>query len=155
MNPQQTRNAMENDIHMAKVEPIQREHMAEVIMLLQNMSAYLPAEDSYDAIWDVFAAQPNVFSVVAIENEMVVGYGSVVIESKIRGGKMGHVEDIVTHPDRLNKGIGKSVVNSLYEIARSKGCYKVSLQCQQHNIPFYEKCDYKVSGSAMQRFIAN
>ena len=65
---------------------------------------------------------------------------------------MGHIEDIVSHPSKRNAGIGKRIVSALYEIARANSCYKVSLQCQKHNISFYEKCDFKVSGAAMQRF---
>ena len=42
-----------------------------------------------------------------------MGYGSIVIETKIRGGKMGHVEDIVSHSLFRKKGIGKAVVDSI------------------------------------------
>ena len=139
--------------HTAIIELLQQKHMKQVILLLQNMSVYLPPKDLYDDIWKSFINQPNVHSVVATENEEVVGYGAVVIEKKIRGGKMGHIEDIVSHPNKRNMGIGKMIVNALYEIAKTNQCYKVSLQCQQHNISFYEKCKYKVSGTAMQRFI--
>lgn len=144
---------MPNSNPTVTIEPLQRKHMEAVILLLQHISDYLPAEDAYDDIWTSFNSQPNVFSVVATENDTVIGYGSIVIETKIRGGKMGHIEDIVTHPQHRHKKIGKAVVNALYDIAGSKGCYKVALQCQEHNIPFYEKCDYTVSGFAMQRFI--
>ena len=146
---------MEKDTqtHTAIIEPLQRKHMEQVILLLQNMSVYLPPKDSYDDIWESFINQPNVHSVVATENEEVVGYGALVIEAKIRGGKIGHIEDIVSHPNKRNMDIGKMVVNALYKIAKTKQCYKVSLQCQQHNIPFYEKCEYKVRGTAMHRFI--
>lgn len=126
--------------------------MVQVILLLQNMSSYLPPIDSYSDIWEAFSSQPNVHSVVATEGGQVVGYGVVVIETKIRGGKLGHIEDIVSHPSRRSQGIGRIIIDALYEIARTHECYKVALQCQQHNIPFYEKCGYKVSGVAMQRF---
>lgn len=138
----------------AKIEPLRREYMEEVIEILQYMSVFEPPNESYDEIWNAFSAQTHVFSVVAIEHGKVIGYGSVVIEEKIRGGKMGHLEDIVTSPSRRNKGIGKAVVDALYDIAKQHGCYKVALQCQAHNVAFYEKCDYTVSGSAMQRFIS-
>ena len=137
-----------------KIEPIRREHMGEVINLLQSMSAFQPPKEAYDEIWASFSAQAHVFSVVALIDNIVVGYGSVVIENKIRGGKMGHVEDIVSSPTQRKKGIGKAIVNALYEIAKQHGCYKVALQCQEHNVAFYERCDYKGSGSAMQRFIS-
>lgn len=139
----------------ASTRMLERKHMEQVISLLQNMSAYNPPRELHDAIWTRFESQPNVFSVVAIENELVVGYGSITIEGKIRGGKMGHVEDIVTHPRWTKKGIGRIVVNALREIARANGCYKISLQCQKHNIVFYEKCGFRASGTAMQLFLGD
>ena len=135
------------------IEQLQRKHIERVILLFQNMSVYLPPKDSYDDIWESFINQHNVHAVVATENGEVVGYGVVVIETKIRGGKVGHIEDIISHTIKQKMGIGKMIVNALYEIAKTNQCYKVSLQCQQHNISFYEKCKYKVSGTAMQRFI--
>ena len=36
----------------------------------------------------------------------VVGYGSIFIQINIRGGKIGHIEDITVHPDFRKKGIG-------------------------------------------------
>jgi glucosamine-phosphate N-acetyltransferase len=127
--------------------------MSEVIELLQSLSAFKPITAEHDAIWAAFDAQPNVHSVVAVSGGRTVGYGSIVIETKIRGGKMGHIEDIVTHADFRKQGIGKAVVDALFEIAEENGCYKVALQCKESSVPFYAKCDYELSGVAMQRFL--
>jgi len=149
------RSVMEKDTdtHKPIIEALQRKHMDQVILLLQDISPFLLPKDSYDDIWETFINQPNLHTVVVTDNGKVVGYGAVIIETKIRGGKMGHIEDIVSHPNKRNKGVGKIVVNALYEIAKKNNCYKVALQCQKANIPFYEKCEYRLSGTAMQRFI--
>ncbi len=104
-------------------------------------------------IWDSFIHQPNVYPIVAVRDEMVIGYGSISIETKIRGGKIGHVEDVVSKDSARKSGIGRLIVESLYEIAKENRCYKVALHCQHRNIAFYEKCKYIASGTAMQRFI--
>jgi glucosamine-phosphate N-acetyltransferase len=135
------------------IEPIQQKHIADVILLLQDISIYLPPRELYEEIWETFISQSNVFSIVATHNGKVVGYGSVVIETKIRGGKVGHIEDVVSHSEKRNKGLGKMITDKLFDIAKTNNCYKVSLQCQQQNIQFYEKCEYKRSGTTMQRFI--
>jgi glucosamine-phosphate N-acetyltransferase len=135
------------------VVAIERQHMEEVIELLQSMSSFQLKNEEYDDIWKDFKGQSNVHSVVVVEEDVVIGYGSVVIETKIRGGKIGHIEDIVSHNDYRKRGIGKMIVDSLYEIARTEGCYKVLLQCEEHNIPFYEKCGYELYGLAMQRLM--
>ncbi len=142
---------MENNV--VKVAPIKKEQMAEVIEHLQPILAFKPSADEYDDIWTEFDSQPNVHSVVAVFGDVVVGYGSIVIETKIRGGKIGHIEDIATHADYRKQGIGMAVVDALYKVAEGEGCYKVALQCNENNVPFYEKCKYEVSGLSMQRFL--
>ena len=105
------------------------------------------------SIWNSFCQQSNVQSLVAVIDSQIVGYGSIVIEAKIRGGKMGHIEDIVSHSLFRKKGIGKAIVNALFDVAKVNGCYKVALQCKEHHVKFYEKCGYELSGLAMQMFV--
>ena len=51
----------------------------------------------------------------------------MLIEKKIRGGKLGHVEDIVIHRDFREKVIGRSLLNALYEIAKKRDAIKLLL----------------------------
>jgi glucosamine-phosphate N-acetyltransferase len=137
--------------NLIEVSLVKKEQMSEVIDLLQSISEFKPKSDQYDRIWSDFDSQPNVHAVVAVLDNLVVGYGSVTIETKIRGGKIGHIEDIVTHPDFRQQGIGITILDRLYEIGRENGTFKFALECKEHNVPFYEKCDYVLSGVSMQR----
>ena len=141
-----------NDVNIV-VREIKKTDMPVVIELLQSMSEFKPAETEYTRIWDGFVQQANAYSIVAIIKDTVVGYGSVVIGKNIRGGKIGHIEDIVSHSNYRQKGIGKTIVEALFDKAKADGCYKVALQCSENNIKFYEKCNYKHNGVSMQRFI--
>jgi glucosamine-phosphate N-acetyltransferase len=138
---------------MIRIEKTKREHMEAVLELLQHLSTFMPPNDLRDAIWESFIIQTNVYSIVALLKSEVVGYGAIVIEEKIRGGKMGHIEDIVSHPDYRGLGIGKRIVSSLSDFAKKEGCYKIALQCKAGNIVFYEKCGCEISGVAMQHFL--
>lgn len=138
-----------------KVEPIMRSHMMGVIDLLQQISSFRPPLTQYESIWENFERQGHVFSVVATSESTVIGYGSLILEQKIRGGIMGHIEDIVVSPSHGKKGIGRLIVESLCEIALKKGCYKVALQCQDRNLGFYKKCGFEFSGTMMQRFVSS
>jgi glucosamine-phosphate N-acetyltransferase len=133
------------------VRKIKKVDISFVIELLQSISNYKPSKKDYSKIWNKFNNQKNVHALVALINNKIVGYGSVVIETKIRGGKMGHIEDIVSHKKFRNIGIGKNIVNELFILAKKKGCYKISLQCKKHNTSFYKKCGYKINGITMQR----
>jgi len=136
-----------------EVTSTERKHVDEVMNLLQSLSNFYPEKKNYDDLWDLFDQQENVFSVVVLDNDNVVGYGSIVIEVKIRGGKMAHIEDIVSHPDYRNMGIGKKIMDSLSNIAKQNYCYKIALQCREDKIEFYKKCGYEVSGCSMQMFL--
>lgn len=135
------------------IRKIKKTDMSFVIELLQTISTYEPSKNDYTKIWNKFKSQKNIFAIVATLNNKIVGYGSLVIETKIRGGCMGHIEDIVSHKDFRKSGIGKAIVNELFIIAKKKGCYKVALQTQKKNIPFYRKCNYKINAITMQRII--
>lgn len=135
------------------IRAVLQNDMEAVIELLQSMSEFKPPRSDLLNIWNSFFKQTNVHSLVAIMDNQIVGYGSIVIEAKIRGGKMGHIEDIVSHSLFRKKGIGKAVVDALFDIAKVNGCYKVALQCKERNVEFYKKFGYEVSGVAMQMFV--
>ena len=71
-------------------------HLQSIELLNNDLSKYLPKNQNYNEILQNFLKQENVFSYVALFEKEVVGYGSLIIETKIRGDKIGHIEDIVT-----------------------------------------------------------
>ena len=135
-----------------KIKPFEKKYMGDVILLLKSISNFQPKKKNYNIIWKKFKKQKNVFSIVALLEKEVVGYGTVSIETKIRGGKMGHIEDIVSKKKYRKKGIGKLIIDTLSKFAKKTGCYKISLQCKNHNIIFYQKCGYLKNGITMQKF---
>ena len=143
---------MLNDVDFS-IRTVKETDMEFVVELLQQISDFKPPKSSYSEIWNSFCKQSNVHSLVAVIDKQIVGYGSITFETKIRGGKMGHIEDIVSHPNFKKIGIGKSIVNALFDLAKINDCYKVNLQCKEDNVYFYEKCGYINSGLAMQRFL--
>ena len=133
---------------------VKKNHMKAVIEILQSISDYKPDEKDHDQIWDEFQCQTNYFGLVALDEKVdVVGYGSIFIERKIRGGKMGHIEDIAVHPDFKNKGIGRIIIDALFQISQKEKCYKVSLACKEHNLSFYQKCDFMIDGISLSNFL--
>ena len=48
------------------------------------------------------------------------------------------------------KGVGKTIIDSLVEIAKEEGCYKVILNCSNENVPFYIKCGFKLTENEMR-----
>jgi glucosamine-phosphate N-acetyltransferase len=94
----------------------------------------------------------GVRTVVAVEDGQVIGTASLILEHKFlhRGGTIGHIEDVATHPKHQGKGAGSAVVRALVELARQSGCYKVILSCKDENIAFYSKIGFRRHDNGMR-----
>ncbi|KAI9297045.1 glucosamine 6-phosphate N-acetyltransferase [Neoconidiobolus thromboides FSU 785] len=95
----------------------------------------------------------NYYSLVIEDTEQkkIVAAGTLLTECKfIRScGLAGHIEDIVVHDSQRGKKLGLRVIDALKYIGVKVGCYKIILNCSESNVPFYEKCGFKVKDFQM------
>jgi ribosomal protein S18 acetylase RimI-like enzyme len=144
-----TVNADESNI---KIRNCLKRDLPDIFELLQSISDYIPDEKDIDMIWNNFIEQKNLNALVLVEMNKVIGYGSIIFETKIRGGIHGHIEDIAIQKDYQNKGFGSYLIDTLIQVAKKRNCYKVSLGCDKKNIKFYKKIKFAESGTFMQLF---
>ena len=76
---------------------------------LGQMVTFLPDPTEWPAIGRRFFEQDSVSAFVAercdqVDRQQVIGYASVCFETKIRGGVIGHVEDVVVDSDSRRGG---------------------------------------------------
>lgn len=135
------------------IHPVNKKDVAAIIEMLQSISNFYPHPDTYNEIWSAFIDQKNVSGFSFFINNQIVGYGAIVYEIKIRGGKMAHIEDIVVNQHSRGIGIGKKIIDFLIDNAKKKGCYKISLSCKSNNISFYEKCGFTSDGFTMTKIL--
>lgn len=124
-----------------------------VIDMLQDISLFEPKKSVRQEIFNEFISQSNVLGFVYILEDTIVGYGSLVFETKIRGGRVGHIEDIVVNTKFRKKNIGLKIIHHLIDESKKRKCYKVSLVCKEHNVTFYKKCGLTVDGISMSELI--
>ena len=103
-------------------------------------------------LWDAYANDKRLHVLVAEKYGKIMGTGAVFVEQKFLrgGGKVGHIEDVVVDNRSREKGVGKAIIDSLVEIAKEEGCYKVILNCSNENVPFYIKCGFKLTENEMR-----
>jgi len=53
----------------------------------------------------------------------MMGSASLVLETKIRHVRIGHIKDTVTHREHRGIGVGQYVVDNFVQIARLEECY--------------------------------
>jgi glucosamine-phosphate N-acetyltransferase len=134
------RNIKENDIDF-------------VIEMLQDISLFEPQKSERQGIFNEFISQSNVLGFVYLLGNTIVGYGSLVFETKIRSGRVGHIEDIVVNRNFRKKNIGFKIIHHLIDESRIRKCYKVSLVCKENNVSFYKKCGLVVDGTSMSELL--
>uniref|UniRef100_A0AC35FB97 Glucosamine 6-phosphate N-acetyltransferase n=1 Tax=Panagrolaimus sp. PS1159 TaxID=55785 RepID=A0AC35FB97_9BILA len=80
-----------------------------------------------------------------IETQKIVGSATLVIELKfIHGiGCRGRIEDVVVDKEKRGLGLAAILNKTLVQLAKNLEVYKLSLECKDALIPFYEKFGYK------------
>lgn len=93
----------------------------------------------------------QIFIILDSENNKIIGTGTILIEEKLihNLSKVAHVEDIVVDSNYRKNGIGKFLIDNLIHYAKNQNCYKIILDCQDKNIPFYQKCGFQQKGLQM------
>jgi GNAT superfamily N-acetyltransferase len=121
-----------------------------VIDLLQDVSAYRPDADIAPSLAKAFAAQTNSYACVAIQDGRPIGFGSVFILNRLRGGLSAIVEDVVVAASMRGNGIGQAILTALSEVARARGCFKVTLEASPSAERFYCAAGFARAGRVMK-----
>ena len=95
-------------------------------------------------IFEKIKKADNIKIFVAIKDSDIVGSITAIIEQKFvhNGGKICHIEDVVTRKGFEKLGIGSILVEKVIEFAIQEKCYKVILNCSEYNSKFYEKLGF-------------
>ena len=89
----------------------------------------------------------NIYGI--IQNDTLIASAKLAIEDKIYR-TLGHIEDVVVHPQHRHKGLGKKIVKYVTQIAEQHQCYKVVLNCKNGLQNFYEQCGLNCSGVSFE-----
>lgn len=79
--------------------------------------------------------------IVIEEDGELIACGTLLYETKLihNISKVGHIEDICIKKEHRGKQLGKRLIMYMTNLAKEKGCYKVTLYCDDSNVEFYRK----------------
>eukprot|EP00796_Vickermania_ingenoplastis_P004633 gene4633-3337_t len=130
-----------------EIRELRVEDLRQVLHLLAHLTKAPPLSDA--ELVRVFERR-KAFGVVTkvavdINTGRIIGTASLVVEPKFfRGGRnVGHIEDVVTHPDHRARGVGHQLLHALERCAEENNCYKIILDCCDDCAPFYEKKGFR------------
>ena len=141
---------------MSKINfrPVKEEDINDVFILLNQLKKIDLEKIDRKKAWNDFNSNTSSNSIVGIYNNKIVAYGSVVVENKIRGEVAGHIEDIVVDTKVRGKMIGVLLIKELVEVARKKGCYRITLFCKEELVNFYSRNGFKVNNVVMKKYLS-
>tara|TARA_Y100000816_G_scaffold286143_1_gene266812 strand:+ start:13991 stop:14488 length:498 start_codon:yes stop_codon:yes gene_type:complete len=81
----------------------------------------------------------------------IISCATVIIETKLlhNFGRVAHIEDVTVSQSYRGLGLGKKIINHCVSYAKTNGCYKIILDCEEKNVEFYKKCGFVVKGAQM------
>lgn len=117
---------------------------------LSNLSEVGKIKDEIDVAKEILNRinKEENYKIIVAEDKVtnqIIGTATLLIEQKFihSGGKAGHIEDVATRHGYEGKGIGRKIVKELIKIAKESKCYKVTLDCDENVVGFYEKLGFK------------
>ena len=130
------------------------------IQLLQHLTIVNPEEinaDTFNNFIDKLNDSHSIYVLEDIINKVVIGTITLLIEEKIihNMGKVGHIEDVIVDPKYRGANLGKTMIKKVTEIAKNANCYKIILDCGEHNEEFYTKCGFKLKGLQMAHYFTS
>ena len=119
--------------------------------LMQEFSNY-KKDVSREAFEQYLANSVDRRIMVLRNNERkIIGAGTIFKIEKLHNNAIGQIEDVMIAEQYRGKGLGKLIVNNLTQIGLDDFlCYKVTLNCLDKNIGFYDKCDFETTGVQMK-----
>jgi len=109
-------------------------------------------EEKSKEIFNKIKSNPNHEVFVAVLDSKVIGSTTLLIEPKFihKGGKVGHIEDVVIAKEYQGTGIGEKLINFVLDHAKQNQCYKTILDCTDDVKQFYEKIGFKKHSNCMR-----
>ena len=122
-------------------------------LYFEHLTNYPPKEEQdmtkWESLLEKFAQDDNMYLLVLEENGIVVSSVQMaIIESLTHNVRpFAVIENVVTHFDHRNHGYASALLEKAAEIAKQKGCYKISLETgsnKESTLNFYRKNGFEI-----------
>lgn len=113
------------------VRRIKETDLDKLLLLYQHLhDDDLPAsKDRLDEVWQkIIGNDAFVYFVIELDDIIVSACNLTIIPNLTRGGQsIGLIENVVTHGEYRNRGLGKKIIEAAADFAKNENCYKVML----------------------------
>lgn len=115
-------------------------------LINDNLSKHIPTD--FDKLSILLENSMSEYF-VATKNLQIVGHACLHIVTNIRGGKIGYIEDVVTHQKHRGSYIATMLLDEIAKHARTKSCYKLIAICDHSMEKFYANRNFSLTKRAL------
>ena len=116
----------------------------------QTLSALRPVKEMAESLAEnIFndCKTRGIETYVVLDGEEIVGTLRLLLEPKFyhQGRLAAHIEDVATRLDYQGKGVASTLIKYVLELCRERACYRVTLDCNDSLISFYQRFGFQVN----------
>ena len=133
--------------------PLSTADYAEYHSLINEFRPTTFTEDQFRQTLDFLQRSGTVW--VYEEGGVLLATGTVFYERKFIFNvcTYAHIEDVCVRATHRRLGLGKRLLRHI--VSQSRDCYKITLDCANENVPFYESCGLERRGNQMCQLLGN
>jgi GNAT superfamily N-acetyltransferase len=135
---------------------IDPDHMTAIIPLLMELDPSVPEQLLHDRIGDMLEMGYECIGIY--QGEELIGICGVWMLAKYYIGKHLEPDNVYIKPAHRGKGLGARLNSWLQDLARSRGCTALELNCYINNdvgLKFWEAAGYRRIGIHFQKKLAD
>ena len=136
-----------NNLVVREIEP--SDFSKGYLELLQSFASFYPkiSEEEFKN----YLTNHETTKIVVIEDistNKIVGGGTIFCLDKLHNNlnRMGFIQDVVVEKSYRKQGLGKILVDNLFELGKANKCYKTILNCNPDVEQFYTKIGFTKKG---------
>jgi GNAT superfamily N-acetyltransferase len=131
-----------------QIEPGELIKLLDLYKHLHNNDSDVTNDERLASLWQEILDNPNLhYLVIEVDNILVSSCTLAIIKNLTRNLRpYGIIENVVTHTDYRNRGLGTRVIKQAIDIARDNSCYKIMLLTsskKDETLRFYEQAGFK------------
>ena len=133
--------------------PVEQTDYVEYHSLINEFRPTTFTRDLFKEILEHIRRNGNIW--VYEDEGKLLATATIYYERKLiaNGSTYAHIEDVCVRSSHRRHGIGKKIIRHLIE--QSRHCYKITLDCSDSNVEFYQSCGLERRGNQMCQLIEN
>jgi len=146
---------MDFNIHECVIRKLNENDYDKYIIMINEFRETFFTKNQFDETLKYMVPHSQIW-IIEYDDD-IIATGTVIYEKKFiyNNSLLGHIEDICVKKEYRKFGLGKLIVQHLMNQTKQLGCYKVTLDCNEENSHFYEKCGLEKRGFQMCQLTCN